>query len=66
MKGESPGEFKKSDYVVSIHTFSDRKEYYWALVHFNEKQKTDKMVEFLDNQTYITWIKDYDLKLRSF
>lgn len=33
---------------------SDRKEYYWALVHFNEKQKIDKMVEFLDNQTYIT------------
>jgi len=43
---------------------SDRTEYYWALENFNEKQEIDKMVSFLEDQAFKTWLKDYNLKVK--
>lgn len=43
----------------------DREEYYLALEYFNSKQEINKMVKFLDDQAYRTWIKDYNVKLKS-
>ena len=138
LKGESPGEFKKGDYIVglhdvgvspdeveenlnslfeeinevkindnnvltvisylhcwfeSIHPFADgngrtgrvlmnyllignnfppivlfgndREQYYLALEYFNETQEISKMVNFLEDQAYKTWIKDYNIKLKN-
>ncbi|WP_368491071.1 Fic family protein [Clostridium sp. BJN0013] len=138
LKGESPGEFKKGDYIVglhdvgvspdeveenldslfkeinevkindnnvltvisyfhcwfeSIHPFADgngrtgrmlvnyllignnfppivlfendREQYYLALEYFNETQEISKMVSFLEDQAYKTWIKDYNIKLKN-
>jgi Fic family protein len=36
---------------------NDREEYYLALEHFNSSQEIDKMVKFLDEQSYKTWVK---------
>ncbi|SHI08785.1 Fic family protein [Clostridium grantii] len=44
---------------------NDREEYYLALEYFNETQEIYKMVNFLDNQSYKTWIKDYNFKVKS-
>jgi Uncharacterized conserved protein len=41
---------------------NDREEYYLALEYFNDSQEIDKMVKFLDNQSYKTWVKDYNVK----
>lgn len=43
---------------------NDREEYYLALEYFNDKQEIDKMIKFLDNQAYKTWIKNYNEKLK--
>jgi len=43
---------------------NDIEEYYLALEHFNETQKIDKMVKFLDDQSYKTWVKNYNLKVK--
>ena len=43
----------------------DREEYYLALEYFNSKQEIDKMVNFLDDQAYKTWVKDYNVKIKS-
>lgn len=43
----------------------DREEYYLALEYFNETQEIGKMVNFLDNQAYKTWTKDYNKKTKS-
>lgn len=45
--------------------YDDREEYYSALEYFNEMQEIDKMANFLDGQAYKTWIKDYNIKLKS-
>ncbi|MTK12125.1 MAG: Fic family protein [Clostridiaceae bacterium] len=45
--------------------YVDKEEYYLALDYFNETQVVDKMIKFLDDQAYKTWLKDYNLKLRS-
>jgi Fic family protein len=45
--------------------YYDTEEYYLALEYFNETQEIDKMVKFLDDQAYKTWVKDYNLKLKS-
>jgi len=44
---------------------SDREVYYLALEYFNQTQEINKMVDFLEDQAYKTWIKDYNLKLKS-
>lgn len=43
---------------------NDREEYYLALEYFNDKQEINKMVKFLDNQAYKTWVKNYNEKLK--
>ncbi|WPC42367.1 Fic family protein [Clostridium sp. JS66] len=35
---------------------NDSKKYYLALEYFNSNQEIDKMVYFLDEQVYKTWI----------
>lgn len=37
---------------------SDRREYYLALEDFNETQEISKMVNFLENQAYKTWLEN--------
>ncbi len=44
---------------------NDCEEYYLALEYFNSKQEIDKMFKFLDDQAYKTWVKDYNVKLKS-
>ncbi|MBZ9621404.1 Fic family protein [Clostridium sp. FP2] len=44
--------------------YNDKKEYYLALEQFNETQQIDKMIRFLEDQAYKTWIKDYNFKLK--
>lgn len=44
---------------------NDREEYYLALEYFNANQEISKMVKVLDDQSYKTWVKDYNVKLRS-
>lgn len=38
--------------------YDDREQYYLALEYFNETQEIDRMVGFLDEQAYKTWIKN--------
>ncbi len=45
--------------------YNDKEKYYLALKHFKETKKTDKMVDFLQDQAYKTWIKDYNLKIKT-
>ena len=45
--------------------YNDCEEYHLALEYFNSKQEIDKMVKFLDEQAYKTWIKDYNVKLKT-
>lgn len=44
---------------------NDREQYYLALEYFNETQEISKMVNFLEDQAYKTWIKDYNVKLKN-
>jgi len=44
---------------------ADKRKYYLALEDFNETQEISKMVEFLEEQAYKTWLKDYNLKLKN-
>jgi len=43
----------------------DKEEYYKALSYFNKRQDISIMIEFLDSQAFKTWLKDYNLKIRS-
>lgn len=43
----------------------DREEYYLTLEYFNAKQEIGKIVKFLDDQANKTWIKDYNIKIKS-
>jgi Fic family protein len=47
-----------------IMFYLDKEEYHLTLQYFNETQEIDKMVKFLDDQAYKTWVKDYNLKLK--
>ncbi len=44
---------------------NDCEEYYLALEYFNSKQEINKMVKFLNEQAYKTWVKNYNVKLKS-
>jgi len=55
----------KNDLPPIIVFYYDRKEYYQALDHFSKTQEISRMVEFLENQAYKTWLKNYNLKLKS-
>lgn len=44
--------------------YLDKEEYYLALDFFKNKQKIDKMMTFLDNEAYKTWVKDYNVKFK--
>ncbi|MCB2299867.1 Fic family protein [Clostridium tagluense] len=45
--------------------YNDKEQYYLALEYFNKTKKIDKMFEFIEDQAYKTWIKDYNLKIKS-
>ncbi|NNU78166.1 Fic family protein [Clostridium estertheticum] len=45
--------------------YNNTDEYYLALDYFNKTRKIDKMIEFLEDEAYKTWIKDYNLKIKS-
>ncbi len=44
---------------------NDREQYYLALEYFNETQEIYKMVDFLEEESHKTWVKDYNLKLKN-
>ncbi|MFL0163977.1 Fic family protein [Candidatus Clostridium helianthi] len=44
--------------------YTDKEEYYLALEYFNTKNEISRMVEFLEVQSYKTWEKDYNVKLK--
>ncbi|MFL0250631.1 Fic family protein [Clostridium neuense] len=45
--------------------YYNKEEYYLALESFYKNKKIDRMRKFLDDQAYKTWIKNYNLKLKS-
>lgn len=45
--------------------YDDREEYYSALENFNMKQEIGRMVDFLGDQSYKTWVKNYNVKVKS-
>ncbi|KAA8667984.1 Fic family protein [Clostridium sp. MT-14] len=53
-----------NDFPPVVLFESDREEYYLALEYFNETQEISKMVNFLEDEAYKTWIKDYNVKLK--
>lgn len=48
-----------------IFFYIDKEEYYSALDSFKSTNDINKMVSFLDDQSYKTWIKDYNIKSKS-
>lgn len=54
-----------NNFLPIIIFYNDKEKYYLALKHFNERQEIDKMVNFLDDQAYKTWVKNYNIKLKS-
>ncbi|UZW12870.1 Fic family protein [Clostridium pasteurianum] len=47
-----------------IISYLDKEKYYFALEHFSKNKDITKMVNFLDNQAYKTWNKDYKAKTK--
>ncbi|OAA87784.1 Fic family protein [Clostridium ljungdahlii] len=43
----------------------DKEEYYLALEYFNNRKNISKMVDFLDEQAYKTWVKNYNIKKKN-
>lgn len=48
-----------------IFFYSDKEEYYSSLDYFNSTRRLDQMISFLNDQSYKTWIKNYNVKLKS-
>lgn len=44
--------------------YNNKEEHDLALEYFNQTNKLSKMVEFLEYQSYKTWEKDYNVKLK--
>lgn len=42
--------------------YDDKEDYYLALEYFKSMGKIDRMVTFLDDQSYKTWLKNYNVK----
>lgn len=45
--------------------YHDKQEHDLSIEHFREGKDISKMIEFLGNQAYKTWIKDYNVKIKS-
>lgn len=45
--------------------YNDIEDYYLALEYFKQTQEISPMVKFLEEQEYKTWLKNYNLKLKS-